>query len=216
MSNLESSQTLSQPAEGSGDEQSSPDLNTLVSTVKNLEAQLRGLQAEKDRAVSKTNQRLDGFDEAIQRYARYAGVPVDGKALRDMRLDDLLEGGAMPARPSVGAEAQAAQGQAVKFTEMYQAVGLDANDNEVLNLTMQHAGKPEVLKAKLMDLKLARNQAPVPSAASVAAPSGGSPPANLEAEAASLQAELAQLATDPRRNFAAIQTKTARLRQITS
>lgn len=58
------------------------------------------------------------------------------------------------------------------------AVGLDANDPDVLRLMMQHGGNVDIFKSKLIDLKSTRLNQPPPSPAAVMPSYNAVPPSD--------------------------------------
>lgn len=69
----------------------SVELEALQQKVETLTAMLQGLQSDKDKAVAKTNQRLNEFDGRLNTYESYRESGMKpAEARRQMAIDDLL------------------------------------------------------------------------------------------------------------------------------
>ena len=160
----------------------SPDLTALQQEVERLQSNVSGLQSAQDKGLSEFNTRLDGFDAKLDRYDQ---LIADGfsptQARRELAVDDLIASRngqtSQPVDPAPVGEAnqpaQPPQANPLDLSGMIKAVGLDANDTQVIELIRQHGANPSRLSEALINHKMGLASNPAP-AASVAAPQGGS------------------------------------------
>lgn len=149
-------------------------LDQLLERIAKVE---RGAQSEKDRAVKRTNERMDKLEGDIRQVLERASK--EGKSVDDMlkeidqeeeaefrrnvsRLAQVLPEGKLPAAP-VG-NGQAAGEEAAKVIE---ALKLDANSAEVNKIVAAHGNNPAQLAIELAKhaVEVANRPAPSPSAA---------------------------------------------------
>ena len=121
-------------------------------------------------------------------------IETQAQSLKDRRfselekaVNELRSGFQSPAQaqtqvtsPANGVPQVAPPVELPDYLSPIKAVGLDANDPDVLRLMMQHGGNVDIFKSKLIDLKSARLNQPPPSPAAVmpsynAVPPSGKP-----------------------------------------
>lgn len=178
MSNqMESAQTVSTPTvptvgQGAGSgSATSPDQGFDVQKrIAELENQIRGLQAVGDKREAKFTERLAPLED----YARRAGIAIDPRIVRDMQVDEFLASSQMPRQAAVshgnGTSPASPNTSEIDYLTPIKAVGLDANDPDVLKLMMKHGNNPVEFQANLVQLKVTRTQAP-PASSAAAVPS---------------------------------------------
>jgi hypothetical protein len=139
-----------------------------------LKSQLRGLQSDKDRAVVRNQKRIDDLEQTIQQYAQYAGVEVDPQAIRNMRIDQLLQKTQQPAPQVPPSPASGGVPQGVQLpADVFEKLGLDGNSPEVTTLYQKHGENTVDLLAGLVELAAQKRSQPSPNPAAVSAPTGG-------------------------------------------
>ena len=162
-------------------------------------------QSEKDRAVHRLQQQVD---EQGDQLARYFELFKQGKTLdqakREVAIDEFLRSpdrqAPAPVAPTNVTPADATAN--VDFASMYAALGLDAADNDVINLTVKHSANPAKLSFELINLKNRRAANPAATPASVAqTPGGGAPSTDIN----HVLSEIAELSKDPMKNFKRLQ-----------
>jgi len=151
-----------QPATSS---QATPDLESLLKKVSDLEGQVRSLQSGKDKATYKLEKDVGTLKETIAKYEELRAEGLSqSRALKEMQLDALLEK-QTPADPLSTSTPQA-QGSApatqtgTEMAAVLQELGLTANDPQVIEAMRLPAPK---LVAALAKLAVERNQAPNPA-----------------------------------------------------
>jgi hypothetical protein len=221
---MESGQTVSiaggaatppQP-EPTDDKPTSPDVSVLVQELAELKAQLRGLQGDKDRAVVRNQKRIDDLEQTIQQYAQYAGVEVGPKAIRDMRIDQLLQGKQTPAPQAAPSQASGGEPQGVQLSAIFDALSLDANSPEVVQVMAKSGDDTATLLQNLVSLKAKQLAKPPASPAGLAPPTGSVTQPDNAARIEQVTAELQQLQRTPTLNVARRKELAAELRKLTS
>lgn len=141
--------------------------------IAELENQIRGLQKVGDKREAKFTERLAPLED----YARRAGIAIDPRIVRDMQVDEFLASGQAPRQdPTPYGNGVASTSPAPSETDYLapiKAVGLDANDPEVLRLMMVHGKNPTEFQAQLVNLKV--NRIKQPAASPAAAMPGNNP-----------------------------------------
>ena len=151
-------------------------LEAALARINKLEADLRGLQSEKDKGVAKVGKRVSDLEEQINRYEELKAEGLSPKrALREMQLDTLVQGQAVASPADVAPAAGAGtQGGAtgVDYAAYAKSFGLDANDPDVLRATLAESNPLKALD-NLRALSEARKNPASPPPASAPLPSGG-------------------------------------------
>jgi len=161
----------------------------------------RQWQSGKDKRIADLTGKVDGFQSQLERYLQYAGQNVNKDALRQMKIDELLEGQS-PAQPggNVSAASNPAgtgNAQPNVDVETLQALDLDPNSPEVKLLLEKDAAIGEYI-----NLVKRRKAKPVVQPAAVMSAGSGGTIAGESAE--ELTQELQKLYNDPRANMAKI------------
>lgn len=158
----------------------------------------RAAQSDKDRAVARNERRIEEIYELVKK--GMTPQQIEDKFLLD-ELRAERTGSSQPASQQAAPTNAAANGAStpVDFTAIYQAVGLESTDNDVIRLTVQHAANPDRLKSALVDLKQRRMSQPPANPATVASPSGGGV-ASTNIQLEQKTAEMERLLSDPVRN----------------
>lgn len=199
------------PQEQSGDKQTSTQAPVFSAEQQAWIEDLvkRTDQSAKDKAYRQIERKVTSNQDQLDKFAellKQPGMTVD-KAKREMQIDQLLtEAYAQPASapPASSNAGQQKAPDTVDFTAIYQAVGVDPNNNDVVRLTMQHGGNEAGLKAALVDYKMRQNSQPAANPATAAAPSGGGSP-SAQTQLDNLNSEMAGLMKNPRANYNRIQ-----------
>lgn len=152
-------------------------------------------QSGKDTRIAKLQGKVDGFEKQLARYLELTGQPLDQKALRDLKIEDLL------AQQSGGSSGEADVSEAVgnRKTDIpgvdektLSVMGLDAKDAEVVSLLKSGAPITDFVSLA------ARKQAvPASPAGVMSSPGGSAQSETLE----TLTAELVELQRDPVKNW---------------
>jgi hypothetical protein len=174
MSDMESDLTQGGPQEpteepsgGSDDERSSSiDVSTFeaaLQRIESLESQLSGVQSKKDRAVAKTNKRLDHFSERLDSYQRYIEEGLTpAQARRELQIDELLQGTAgddtRPEEPA-GSRGKDADVDA----ETLETLGLGANDPNVIKMLRDGNTVTDFIRYAGQQRQKQQNRKPQPS-----------------------------------------------------
>lgn len=228
MTDQDSGQVVSQeqngqtaPGDQQGDQPSSPQQPVFS---KEQQAWIEDLvkrtdQSAKDRAVNRIQETVAQQQDQLDKFAALLkqGMSPD-QAKREMAIDDLLNQRQAPpasAQPASSNAGRQTAPETVDFTAIYQAAGVDANDNDVIRLTMQNVNNPTQLKASLIDLRMRRNQQPAGNAATVATPSSAGT-TSADQQLKSLTAEAQRLSLDPIRNMTRLQEIDKEMARLTT
>ncbi len=137
----------------------------------------RQAQSLKDRRIPAQQRKLDEFEQRLAQYAAKTGQPLDKNAIREMQIDELLAQRGHASPPVAPGRAERDK-EPVDLAAIIKAADLDANDPQVLQLAVQHAGNADKLKISLSDYKVKKTTGTAPGAASVVQPAGKSAPSN--------------------------------------
>ena len=157
--------------------------------------------------------------QQFERYAQHDGKPLNEKALQEMELEQFREEfqrwktGQAPSPTSGGTPVQTQP--AVDYLKVFEAVGVDPANNEVIQLATRHAQDANALSAALVQWKINKGQQPSAPASAVAPPPGGVSAASDDQKATNLMNELAALSQNPSKNIKRIQELNKELRQLT-
>jgi len=185
----------------SGSEAGSANNPAIEERLKTLEGRLNAERSDVDRAA---NRILEQLPENIARYARHAGIEVDPDAIMRLQVEDLVAAQQGQVSAQAGAPASAPPAPVdvapVDAFGLVQAAGLDANDQNVLDIVSLHGQNHDQLALRLLQHKQVRSAQPTASPASVAAtPSGVAPPSGDENSLiAAYNKEAAELPIGPR------------------
>lgn len=157
-------------------------------------------QSGKDKRIAKLQGKVDGFEAELNRYAELTGQPLDQNALRNLKIEKLLEqqAGGLDGEAAVSEAAGTRKADTPSVDEeTLAAMGLDAKSAEVVSLLQRGAPFKEFVA-----LANAKRSVPAASPASVmSSPGGMAQTETLE----SLTAELESLMRDPRKNWKKIE-----------
>lgn len=175
--NLESAQPVSPgptptgPHGAGSGQATSPDIGAVLAEMQDLRKQVQGLQAVGDKREAKLAERFTTVEDYLTR----VGLKPDPQIIREMQVDEILasRNSQHVVSPGSGASVLTPQPSAIDYLTPVKAVGLDANDNEVLALMVKHHRDQTAFNTALINLKAQRLNQPPPSAAALPAPSGG-------------------------------------------
>lgn len=192
-----------QPPSGQPAQPSAIDYTALAKALEPSLAQLveKQWQSGKDKRIAELTGKVDGFQSQLERYLQYAGAKLDPAALRQLKIDALLEqqtqgetAGAVS--PATGGQATL-PGQASVDLDTLQTLDLDPNSPEVAELLRKNAPLSEYVGL----VKRRKAKANV-SPAAVQPTGSGSTVVGDDAEI--LTAELSKLMANPSANFSRI------------
>lgn len=151
----------------------SGDIERLTNEVQRLAAMVSSMQGGKDRGVRAVQQQVDELTATLQAYEGYRQRYEGDEAIRQMKIDNLLQQqgtGQEQARPSAP---QATRESGVDIAGIVAELGLKADDPKVMALAERHQANPARLQAALEGYAEAAGPPKPASPASVAQPTGG-------------------------------------------
>ena len=207
------------PPEQPGVQPTSPQASFSEAQLQVIREEARRIaQADKDRAVNRIEKTQSEQAAEIQKISELVRKGLTPEQIDDRLFMDRLKAersGPSPVPPTVGATTPTVTGQTqpVDYIGIYDTLGLDPRDNEVIRLTQAHP-EPGALTVQLVGLMQRRKAAPAPSAASVTVPGGGGGPPDTYQRLETKTQEVLKMQRDPSTPAAHLQKATEELAAI--
>jgi len=151
-------------------------LEALHKAVTMLTGEVNALKSGKDKGIAKVATKVNDLEETIKQYEKYRQeYQTPDKALREMKVDAMLSGrenGSYSTDVLDGKSGNSAQPAGVDYTGFINAMGLQANDAEVVAAITTGGETLDVIN-RLTDLANKRRQSPKPPAQPSPLPSSG-------------------------------------------
>jgi hypothetical protein len=193
------------------------DTKALEATVKELTAQVRALQSEKDKGVAKVSKEVQSLSEQFKQYEKLKARGLEPEEIVErMELQELLaeRRGSKPSAdvPSGKAGTQT-QEASVNVTEWLPIMGLDANDPKVVQVLASGLEPMDQLTALrgVWDQNKKAQQQP-PNAAQVMSAGAGTTTTGDTVD--TLTDQMRELQKEPMKNYRKIQELSAKLRPL--
>ena len=211
------SQSPASPAQSpQGSPASEPTIADVLKKLADMDSQVRSLQGNKDKGITKFAKRLDSFEERLAEFNELKSEGYsDKRALQFMRLNSLAEDPGAENEPAavVDKGGNLNHNPNVDTDALLRASGIEPNDPEVTQLYRQ--GKTTVLDiARFIVDRKARAEAQ-PNPAQVL-PGGGGQSLSSGNELAELTEQLERLQRNPSQNMAEIRKLSERQRALLS
>jgi hypothetical protein len=164
-------------------------------------------QSGKDKRIAGLQGKVDKFEDVLARYAEITGQPLDQKAIRDMKLDQLLA-------QQTGDQSNAAAVSDTTGTRLSDAPGVDV---EVLDAMGLNPSSPEVAELLRKGAPLKEYAALAKKAKVVATPAAVMPSASgggTTETTDTLTAELNELMKHPAKNLEKIHAVSEKLKAL--
>ena len=187
-------------ADGGG-QPSTTSIEELKKQVEDLQKQLRGVQGDKDRAVKRTELKVDDLNQQIARILELKESGKDESSIRrELLLDKILESGVIPVQEAGGTVKSEAVPSDAQFNvvEVLNRYGLSTNEPEVIALAKGRYRNADHFEAEAAKLAFAKLKPATPSASTSAPMTGGSLPGQMtDSEREAKSAKLLQLYKTP-------------------